>query len=128
MHQRDTPAFKLVYLNLLRSATAPGFGVPAPASKIKHETSLTFKLLRYLNSAAFGLSTEIHSIPQELSLLGERELRKWIAVVAVCVMADSKPDELRAAPLVRGRFCEVLAPWPEWPVMRTICSSWVYYQ
>jgi EAL and modified HD-GYP domain-containing signal transduction protein len=43
-------------------------------------------------------------------LLGERELRKWIAVVSVGVMADGKPDELMTVPLVRGRFCELLAP------------------
>jgi len=110
MQQRDIPAFKLAYLDLLRSATAPEFDMPALAAKIKHETSLTFKLLRYLNSAAFGLCAEIHSIPHALSLLGERELRKWIAVVAVGVMADGKPDELMTVPLVRGRFCELLAP------------------
>ncbi len=45
-----------------------------------------------------------------LSLLGERELRKWIAVVSVGVLADGKPDELMTVPLVRARFCELLAP------------------
>jgi len=110
MQQRDIPAFKLAYLDLLRAATAPEFDMAALASKIKHETSLAFKLLRYLNSAAFGLRAEIHSIPHALSLLGERELRKWIAVVAVGVMADGKPDELMTVPLVRARFCELLAP------------------
>jgi EAL and modified HD-GYP domain-containing signal transduction protein len=43
-------------------------------------------------------------------MLGERELRKWIAVVSVSVMADGKPDKLMTVPLVRGRFCELLAP------------------
>jgi c-di-GMP-related signal transduction protein len=111
MQQRDIPASKLAYLDLLRAATASEFDMPALASKIKHETSLTYKLLRYLNSAAFGLRAEINSIPQALSLLGERELRKWIAVVSVGVMADGKPDELMTVPLVRGRFCELLAPF-----------------
>ena len=67
-------------------------------------------MLRYLNSAAFGLRSEIHSVAHALSLLGERELRKWIAVVSVGVLADGKPDELMTVPLVRGRFCELLAP------------------
>jgi EAL and modified HD-GYP domain-containing signal transduction protein len=67
-------------------------------------------LLRYLNSAAFGLRSEIHSVAHALSLLGERELRKWIAVVSVGVLADGKPDELMTVPLIRGRFCEMLAP------------------
>src|SRR5579872_2349786 len=110
LQHRDMPASKLAYLDLLRAVTAPEFNIRALASKIKHEPSLTYKLLRYLNSAGFGLRAEINSIPHALSLLGERELRKWIAVVSVGVLADGKPDELMTVPLVRGRFCELLAP------------------
>jgi EAL and modified HD-GYP domain-containing signal transduction protein len=110
MQHRDLPSSKLAYLELLRAATAPEFDIQELALKIKHEASLTFRLLRYLNSAAFGLRSEIRSVPHALSLLGERELRKWIAVVSVGALADGKPDELMTVPLVRGRFCELLAP------------------
>jgi len=110
VQQRAIPTSKLAYLELLGAAMAPEFDVQELASKIKHEPSLTFKLLRYLNSAAFALRGEIQSIPHALSLLGEHELRKWIAVVCVGVMAGGKPDELMTVPLVRGRFCELLAP------------------
>lgn len=110
LRHRQIPASKLAYLELLRAATASEFNVRELALKIKHEASLTFRLLRYLNSAYFGLRSEIHSVPHALSLLGERELRKWIAVVSVGVLADGKPGELMTIPLIRGRFCELLAP------------------
>jgi EAL and modified HD-GYP domain-containing signal transduction protein len=110
MHHHNVPASKLAYLELLQAATAPEFNIDDLAAKIKHEASITFRLLRYLNSAAFGLRSEVHSIPHALSLLGELELRKWIAVVSVGVMADGKPDALLTIPLVRGRFCELMAP------------------
>ena len=110
MQHKSLPAFKMAYLELLQAATAPEFDIGLLASQIKHEPSMTFRLLRYLNSAAFGLRSEIHSIQHALSLLGEREMRKWIAVVSVGVMADGKPGELMTVPLVRGRFCELLAP------------------
>src|SRR5579863_9627109 len=110
MQHRALPSFKLAYLQLLQAATAPEFDIRELASKIKHEATLTFRLLRYLNSAFFGLRSEIHSVPHALSLLGERELRKWIAVVSVGVLASGKPDELMTVPLVRGRFCELMAP------------------
>ena len=110
MQHHDLPSFKLAYLELLQAATAPEFDIKKLALNIKHEPSLTFRLLRYLNSAAFGLNSEIHSVAHALSLLGERELRKWIAVVSIGVLADGKPDELMIVPLVRGRFCELLAP------------------
>ena len=110
MTHRALPSFKLIYLELLRAATAPEFDIQALSVKIKYEPSLTIRLLRYLNSAFFGLRGEIHSVQHALSLLGERELRKWIAVVSVGVLADGKPDELMTVPLIRSRFCELLAP------------------
>jgi c-di-GMP-related signal transduction protein len=110
LQHRALPSSKLAYLELLRAATAPEIDVEQLALKIKHEASLTFRLLRYLNSAAFGLHSEIHSVAHALSMLGERELRKWIAVVSVGVLAEGKPDELMTVPLVRARFCELLAP------------------
>jgi c-di-GMP-related signal transduction protein len=110
LQHRAIPSFKLAYLQLLQAVTAPEFKMDVLASKIKLEPSLTYKLLRYLNSAIFGLRVEVHSISHALHLLGERELRKWIAVVAVGVLAAGKPDELMKVPLIRGRFCELLAP------------------
>jgi EAL and modified HD-GYP domain-containing signal transduction protein len=110
MQHKSLPTSKLAYLELLRAATAPEFDIEELALKIKHEASLTFRLLRYLNSAAFGLRSEIHSVEHALSMLGELELRKWIAVISVTVLADGKPDELMTVPLVRGRFCELMAP------------------
>jgi c-di-GMP-related signal transduction protein len=115
MQHGTLPSFKLAYLELLQAATAPEFDIQDLASKIKHEATLTFRLLRYLNSAAFGLRSEISSVSHALSLLGERELRKWIAVVSVGVLADGKPDELMTVPLVRGRFCELMAPFAGMP-------------
>jgi c-di-GMP-related signal transduction protein len=111
LQHRSIPSYKLAYMQLLQDVTAPNFKMEDLASKIKLEPSLTYKLLRYLNSPVFGLRTEIHSIAHALRLLGERELRKWIAIVAVGVLADGKPDELMKVPLVRGRFCELLAPY-----------------
>jgi c-di-GMP-related signal transduction protein len=109
MQHHDLPAFKLAYLDLLRAATASGFDTGVLAEKIKRDASITFRLLRYLNSAAFGFRAEIRSIPHALSLLGERELRKWVAVISVGALGDGKPDELMIVPLVRGRFCELIA-------------------
>jgi c-di-GMP-related signal transduction protein len=110
LQHRPIPSSKLAYLQLLQEATKPDFKIDALASRIKIEPSLTYKLLRYLNSAIFGFRVEIRSIAHALNLLGERELRKWIAVVSVGVLADGKPDELMKLPLLRGRFCELIAP------------------
>jgi EAL and modified HD-GYP domain-containing signal transduction protein len=67
-------------------------------------------LLRYLNSAAFGFSNEIHSVRHALSMLGEREARRWIRLVATLAAGQDKSSELVLSALVRARFCELLSP------------------
>jgi len=106
----DIPASKLNYLLVLQAANKVPLDLKDVADRIKAEASLSYRLLRYLNSPAFPLVVEVHSIPHALSLLGERGVRKWISLVAVACMGDEKPQELVALPLVRARFCELLAP------------------
>ncbi len=43
-------------------------------------------------------------------MLGERGIRKWISLVAIACMGEDKPQELLVLPLIRARFCELLAP------------------
>jgi c-di-GMP-related signal transduction protein len=40
------------------------------------------RLLRYLNSAIFGFKNEIHSVRHARSILGERDARRWVRLVA----------------------------------------------
>jgi len=107
--RRGVPANKLVYLQLLRAATRQQIELTEIGDLIKQEVSLSYRLLRYLNSPLFGFVGEIHSIPHALRLLGERAIQKWISLVSVAAMADDKPGELVRMPLVRARFCELLA-------------------
>ena len=123
MQHRYIPSFKLAYLTIAEAATAPEFDIDELASKIKHETSLLQAAALFeFGSLWPSRGNPIH--PPGAVLLGERELRKWIAVVSVGVMADGKPDELMTVPLVRGRFCELLAPIAGMAIKRAIFSCW----
>jgi EAL and modified HD-GYP domain-containing signal transduction protein len=77
---------------------------------IKRETSLCYKLLRYLNSPAFAFSTEISSIRHAISLIGLEEVRKWTNLLVLAGMGENKPPALVLTSLVRAKFCEDLAP------------------
>jgi c-di-GMP-related signal transduction protein len=109
LSRRSIPAYKLTYLRVLQAANQARVDMNEIGERIKAEASLSYRLLRYLNSAAFPLLTEIHSIPHALTLLGERGVRRWVSLVAVACMGDEKPAELTTLPLVRARFCELLA-------------------
>ncbi len=110
LRRHDIPPNKLNYLRLLQAANQADMDIQNVAERVKAEASISYRLLRYLNSSAFFLASEVHSIPHALSLLGERGIRRWVSLVAVACMADDKPQELVMLPLIRARFCELLAP------------------
>ena len=110
LHARDIPANHLNYLRLLHAVSRPELNPREIENVIKGEASLCFRLLRYLNSAAFSFATEIQSIRHALAILGERELRRWIRLVATLGAGENRPSELVLSALVRAHYCELLAP------------------
>lgn len=108
---REIPGFKLNYLRILREIHNPELEFDEMEKLIVHEMSLCYKLLRYVNSAAFPAQRRIHSVRQALVLLGEIEIRKWVSLVALLELAVDKPEELVLCAILRGRFCEAIAAW-----------------
>jgi c-di-GMP-related signal transduction protein len=98
-----------IYLQLLRELNRPQLDYDHIESLIKKDVSLSYKLLRYMNSVAVGVRHEVTAVRQALVLLGERPLRKWLALVAFTSMSRKKPTELLLTCLVRGNFCEAVA-------------------
>jgi c-di-GMP-related signal transduction protein len=106
----EIPANRLNYLRMLTAVSQPELDVREIENLVKSEASLCYRLLRYLNSAAFAFATEIHSVRHALSILGEREVRRWIRLVATLGAGQGKTSDLVLAALVRARFCELLSP------------------
>jgi EAL and modified HD-GYP domain-containing signal transduction protein len=104
----DIPCSKLAAIHILSVANRDVYDVDELESAILHDPSLCYRLLRYLNSAAFGLFP-IRSIRHALSLLGQREIQKWVSIVVVISVAAGSPGELIASTLIRARTCETLA-------------------
>lgn len=106
---RDIPTTAQAHVSLLKASQSPELDLAGLEKLIRPEVALCYRLLRYLNSAAFGLYP-VRSIRHALTLLGEREIRKWIALVTTAMLAQNKPPELVRMAMVRGRFCEKFAP------------------
>jgi len=109
MQAREIPASRVNYLRLLQALSRPELEPRELEEAIKGEASLCYRLLRYLNSAAFGFRTEIKSIRHALAILGEREVRRWLRLVATLSAGQNKPSDLVLSALVRARFCELLS-------------------
>jgi c-di-GMP-related signal transduction protein len=108
LQAREIPKNRVNYLKLLQAISHDDFELKEIDQIIKGEASLCYRLLRYLNSAAFGFSSEIHSVKHGLSILGEREVRRWVRMVATLGAGQDKPSDLVLSAMVRARYCELL--------------------
>ncbi len=107
--KKDIPGVKLHYLQLLQEINRSDINITQLEEVIKRDVSLTYHLMRYINSPFFGLRNEIRSIQHALVVLGEKEVRKWACLIALGRMGDDKPEELLVSILIRARICEGLA-------------------
>lgn len=78
------------------------------AGLISHDLSLTYHLLKLVNSAAFGRRSRIRSIRQALALLGETEIKKWMRLIVINDLMHDQPDEMIRISLIRARMAEQL--------------------
>ena len=73
----------------------------------KKDVALTFKLLRYINSAGFGLSCEVQSIRHAVSILGKQPLYRWLTLLLVTAGTGPTSPALATTAVTRGRMCEL---------------------
>ncbi len=102
------PARRHAYLQLLAALRKPNVGVRDVEELVRHDVSLTVRLLKCVNSAAAGRRSEVTSIRQALVLLGLDPIRKWASIWAVAGLNGGGPTELVAVALLRARCCELL--------------------
>jgi c-di-GMP phosphodiesterase len=97
-------------LKLLQRIEAPDPDIDTLAEAIQDDAAISFRLLTYLNSAAFGLSQKVKSIHHAIRLLGWQKLKNWLRVVLINDMseADSAAGLLQVS-AQRGKFLEQVA-------------------
>lgn len=109
------PANRLMHLNLLKLLGQSPLDVKSVSELVKREPSLTYRLLRLVNSSAFGQQREIDSIPAALITVGDDIFRR-IATLAVAAEMNAGPStEILRMALLRARFCELASehlPFP----------------
>lgn len=103
-----TPANRLVTLRLLAKLQDPETEFDELEEIISRDVSLSYKLLRLINAAIYGLPKKVESIRQALLLLGTKFITSWVSLIMLTGVND-KPQELMVTALVRGKMCELLA-------------------
>ncbi|MCG8468613.1 MAG: HDOD domain-containing protein [Gemmatimonadetes bacterium] len=110
MSVQSAPAQSIHILRLLRLARDPGISNRELEDAIRVDPTLTFRLLKLVNSAAMG-GRGIESIAHAIQLLGRIPLQRWLTVLLVATTRGpgGYDTELAMTALVRGRFLEILA-------------------
>ena len=106
---RNIPSYKLNLMRILKEINKPSFQFDQIEKILQKDVSITYKLLRFVNSAFFGLKTTVQSIRHALTLLGETEVRKWLSLIVLSSIGTDKPLELIRTAITRARFCECIA-------------------
>ena len=98
---------KISYISLMREvSTGDDMNFHRVARAIRDDVALSYKLLKLVNSAYYGLRTEVSDITRAVAIIGTIELRKWVFLIALMGLDSDKPDEIVKMSMIRGRFLE----------------------
>jgi EAL and modified HD-GYP domain-containing signal transduction protein len=104
----SVPANRLAKLALLAELNNPDADFESLDRLISRDVGLSYRFLRYINSAFFSLPHKVGSIRQALVLLGISAVKKWATLLTMADLED-KPNELVVTAMVRAKMCEIAA-------------------
>ena len=99
---------KINYISLLNLIEEDDFDLTKAADIISQDTALIISLLRLANTRSFN--SEITSVRVAVSMLGQKDLTRWIQTTVIEKLCSDKPNALMRLSLLRAKFAENLAP------------------
>jgi len=105
---RRLPNNRLAILKLLSRLQDPEITSKQLEELIAQDVAFSYRILRYVNSAAYAPPRKIESIHQAVVRLGLQTIRSWTALLAMS-QVDDKPTELVVTAMIRGKMAEQMA-------------------
>lgn len=106
--RKTIPESRLSLLRLLSKLQSPKIEFSEMEEIVQQDVSVSYKLLRLINSSFYARPKKINSIRQALTLLGIRQIRDWVSLLTLSKIED-KPRELMVTAMIRGKMAEILA-------------------
>lgn len=106
---RTLKGSRLTYLRLIQAISQRELDLNEIEQIIRSDVSISHRFIKFVGSASFGFRAPISDVRRALVLLGERQVRRWVSLVALGALSDDKPQELLINSAVRARFCDELA-------------------
>ena len=105
---KNLPTSKLTLVELMGASSSESFDFESINNVIEHDVGLSYMLLRFINNPTINKRYKITSLRHALNYMGEVEIKKFIALLALTNLSDGKPLELLHLSLVRGKFCDLV--------------------
>jgi c-di-GMP-related signal transduction protein len=109
---KDVPEFFQNYFSIINHLSTSEPDIDYITQLIEQDLSLSFKLLKLINSPAFRSVNKINSIKQAIIRLGVDELKKWLYILAIRGKITGKSEwsrEISDNSLIRAKMCELIA-------------------
>ncbi|MBA3987737.1 EAL and HDOD domain-containing protein [Aliidiomarina maris] len=100
---------KAACTELLAESARTDFDFQRMAIILQRDVALSYRLLRFVNAAAFGLREKVTSLQQAVIFLGADEVNRFVTMAITATLADDKPNELIRMSIARARFCELIS-------------------
>jgi EAL and modified HD-GYP domain-containing signal transduction protein len=114
---KQLPVTRLSTIRLLTQLNKPDIKIEELERTISQDVALSYKLLRYINSAMCSLDRHVESIRHATVLVGLERMRTWANLIVFSRFEDT-PHEVLVTGALRARMCELIAtslrlPYPE---------------
>jgi len=108
IRSKALPTNKIAILNLLAVLQNPNSDIEELEEAISFDVSISYRILKLINSSFFSFTREVESVKQAIVILGRKQLSSWASMIALSKMED-RPSEMIHLAMVRGKMCEMLA-------------------
>lgn len=102
------PSNKLAALRLLALVQDPETSVAEVTELVAQDPSLSYRLIRFVNSAAVGLPATVTSVQRAVAYLGLEAIRRWVSLTTIATVPDKNAELIRMT-LIRARMAEQLS-------------------
>ena len=109
MQNRKVPSNRLSQIEILQLLRAESIELKKLTHLVKRDPSLTYRLLRLVNSPMCAVRQEVRSIQSALLAVGEEMFRRIATLAITSELNGKQPMEILRMAFVRGRFCELAA-------------------
>jgi EAL and modified HD-GYP domain-containing signal transduction protein len=106
--QNALSPLKANYIQLLNIVSQDDFDFQTFTRTVRQDTALAVQFMRLVNTASKSRA-EIKSLSQAAALLGQKEIKKWVATAVSNALCVDSPSEITRLSLIRAKFCENLA-------------------